>query len=209
MDFWNIPIMPSDILMEATTLGFPGQVAILIPAGGLGIFPFLQRPPGVFTDNLDALQIYSTPMRDPRLVDWIEWESFILGGDPEAWLPEGTIQEWDDKTLPSSATLPEGPLDPNLLVNNLNDFRRGDSNEDGQMDMSDAVFTLYFLFLGTAAPACQKAADTNDSGDMDLSDPVYTLMFLFTGGEAPPAPYPGCGPDGKQDNLRGTSYSKC
>ena len=76
------------------------------------------------------------------------------------------------------------------------DFRRGDANGDGSLDISDAVFTLTWLFLGTAQPGCLDAADTNDDETIDLSDPISSLSFLFQGGTAPPAPgHTTCGPD--------------
>ncbi len=69
-------------------------------------------------------------------------------------------------------------------------FLRGDSNLDGQIDISDALFTLASLFLGGDAPGCEDAADTNDSGVIDLSDAVFGLVYLFLGGRPPPAPGP-------------------
>jgi hypothetical protein len=63
----------------------------------------------------------------------------------------------------------------------------GDSNADGSADISDAVFTLLFLFLGGNAPPCQRQADANDDGKVDVSDPVFLLSFLFMGGTPPHA----------------------
>jgi hypothetical protein len=60
-------------------------------------------------------------------------------------------------------------------------FDRGDSNDDARVDLSDAVFTLAFLFLGGPPPACADAADANDDGTIDISDPVATLGALFLG----------------------------
>ncbi|MBI4605626.1 MAG: hypothetical protein HY721_26980 [Planctomycetes bacterium] len=81
-------------------------------------------------------------------------------------------------------------------------FRRGESNGDGKVDLSDAVTVLNFLFLGISGVTCQDAGDTNDDGKMDLSDAVYLLGFLFLGGPAPPAPgHEACGPDLTTDGL--------
>ena len=81
-------------------------------------------------------------------------------------------------------------------------FRRGDTNDDGKADISDAVTTLGFLFLGVpTALDCDKSADTNDNGKLDLSDPVALLNHLFLGAPAPPAPFAQCGPDPTEDNL--------
>ena len=64
-------------------------------------------------------------------------------------------------------------------------FRRGDATGDGGTDITDGVFILNYLFLGTRAPDCMDAADTDDNGNVDLSDAIYKLAFLFQGG--PPA----------------------
>lgn len=37
-------------------------------------------------------------------------------------------------------------------------FLRGDANASGKVDLSDAVFTLNWLFLGGLAPSCPDAA---------------------------------------------------
>ena len=91
------------------------------------------------------------------------------------------------------------PLAPELSAADLK-FRRGDSNTDGKVDMSDAVRTLMFLFAGGVALPCLDAGDSNDDGKLDLSDGIYTLNFLFAGGSAIPAPGPNeCGLDSTAD----------
>lgn len=70
----------------------------------------------------------------------------------------------------------------------LHDFVRGDVNQDDQVDLSDAMATLAYLFMGGSEPECLDAADGNDSGTLDLSDAVFTLTFLFLGGGPLPPP---------------------
>ncbi len=70
----------------------------------------------------------------------------------------------------------------------LHDFVRGDANHDDQVDLSDAMATLAYLFLGGSQPDCLDAADGDDSGTLDLSDAVSTLAFLFLGGSPLPPP---------------------
>ena len=72
-------------------------------------------------------------------------------------------------------------------------FVRGDANSDRTVDISDAIFTLDWLFLNGATPSCELAADSNDSESIDLSDVVSTLSFIFTGGTRIAAPFPECG----------------
>jgi hypothetical protein len=81
---------------------------------------------------------------------------------------------------------PETPGDPTFI--------RGDSNQSGRIDLSDAVFILGFLFLGSPASiACLDAADPDANGKIELTDAVYLLQFLFLGGREPGAPFPDCG----------------
>ncbi|MBI4601217.1 MAG: hypothetical protein HY721_04570, partial [Planctomycetes bacterium] len=88
-------------------------------------------------------------------------------------------------------------------------FRRSDSNADGEIDISDAIFTLAFLFLGGGEPQCADAADANDDGLLDLSDAVFTIAYLFLGGEPPPYPFPACGPDLSLDALECRELAAC
>ncbi len=89
-------------------------------------------------------------------------------------------------------------------------FKRGDSNGDGELDLSDAVWSLSYLFASGPIPACMDAADSNDNGDVNVADPVHTLAFLFAKGAAPPAPGPDtCGPDPTPDSLVCLEYLPC
>ena len=82
-------------------------------------------------------------------------------------------------------------------------------NGDDKLDISDAVFTLGHLFLGSPAQVpCEDALDANDDGNLDVSDAVYSLFSLFTDGTPPPAPYPDCGEDPTGDDV-GCTTSTC
>src|SRR5206468_2709298 len=79
------------------------------------------------------------------------------------------------------------------IVGDLAIFLRGDSNVDGAVDLSDAVYTLGYLFSEGAILRCEDAADANDDGRVDISDPIATLgnLFLGTDGIPPPTGAPG------------------
>ena len=72
-------------------------------------------------------------------------------------------------------------------------FVRGDCNDDDEVDISDAVCILGWLFLGGDAPGCVAVANTNGDVEEDISDGVYLLSYLFLGGPAPASPFPECG----------------
>ena len=97
-------------------------------------------------------------------------------------------------------------------------FVRGDANADAQIDVTDAIFVLNYLFVGGKKPPCMDAADINDSGGAapDISDPVYLLSFLFLGGPAPPLPggksqfsFKDCGADPTADAMGCVSFRPC
>ena len=98
----------------------------------------------------------------------------------------------------SSIILLEGKVTilPDIAV-----FSRGDANDDGKLDLSDAVASLAFLYQGGARPACLDAADFTDDGVIDISDPIASLNFLYLGGPAPAAPYPAAGEDPTEDLI--------
>ena len=71
-----------------------------------------------------------------------------------------------------------------------------DLNQDGQLDVSDAVSLLGYLFAGnpavlpcgngsTTAESNRALLDSTGDGGVDLSDAVYVLNYLFLGGPSP------------------------
>ena len=88
-------------------------------------------------------------------------------------------------------------------------FVRGDTNSDGQVNITDGVNILAFLFVGTTTPACLDAANATDSGALNLTDAVSIFQWLFQSGNAPAPPSPSagtyvgadCGLDPTEDDL--------
>ena len=81
-------------------------------------------------------------------------------------------------------------------------FKRGDCNDDGSVDISDAINTLEMLFLGAAEGGCHDACDSNDDGALDISDAIVTLGALFLGnGVIPPPGILECGTDPTDDQA--------
>jgi len=73
-----------------------------------------------------------------------------------------------------------------------NAFLRCDANSDARIEVSDAVFTLLFLFAGGSSPSCAEALDCNSDGGVTLGDAVFQLNYLLRGGTRPDAPFPAC-----------------
>jgi mono/diheme cytochrome c family protein len=64
-------------------------------------------------------------------------------------------------------------------------FLRGDPNSSGDVDLSDAIYILRYLFFGGPAALCDGQSNTNSSRGTDLSDAIFVLRFLFNGGPEP------------------------
>jgi hypothetical protein len=92
-------------------------------------------------------------------------------------------------------------------------FRRGDADDNAELEITDAVRILGFLFLGGVAPTCLEAADADNNGGIEVTDAIRILGYLFVGGPAPEPPGPPgpgveCGPD--DDWALGCdSYTSC
>jgi hypothetical protein len=80
-------------------------------------------------------------------------------------------------------------------------FIRGDVDDNGQIELSDAIVILDYLFLGGAAPRCPDAADVNDEGAVQVTSAIALLEFLFLGGSLPNVPFPTAGLDPSPDGL--------
>ena len=109
---------------------------------------------------------------------------------------------------PATQPLPEGIVQELAeFEEHIKEFRRGDINATGAVDVTDAVNTIDYLFRGTFAPACSDAADSNDDGELDVADPVWLLNDLFSGGpDVPPPGKEDCGSDPTEDDLGCDDY---
>jgi hypothetical protein len=79
-------------------------------------------------------------------------------------------------------------------------FVRGDVDLGGDVNVTDAVNTLAYLFSGKEL-SCEDAADFNDDGEVNLTDAVATLEYLFGRGAPPASPFPNPGSDRTADDV--------
>jgi subtilisin family serine protease len=63
---------------------------------------------------------------------------------------------------------------------------RGDVDQSGNIDISDPVFLIAYIFSGGVAPPLYSG-DADASGAIDVSDVVYLITYIFGGGPPPPA----------------------
>ncbi|MEE3052577.1 MAG: lamin tail domain-containing protein [Planctomycetota bacterium] len=105
-------------------------------------------------------------------------------GSPESWRESGVR---DGTPGFGETPAPDGGLQ-----------KPGDTNQDGRVDLSDAVSLLGHLFLGTpdrlpcqdgevSDPANRTLLDLNGDSGVDLADGIHLLIYLFQGGPQPAA----------------------
>lgn len=147
-----------------------------------------------------ALHFEILPETDATTTEVRFLEGVKLGGPDKAGVPQviTAYQRAVELELEPSFVFINGLVDvlPDITI-----FIRGDSNGDLQVDLSDTLSTLGWLFSGATVVDCKDANDANDDGQVDVTDPIYTLNHLFRGGPQPPPPYPTEGGDPTEDAI--------
>jgi len=220
--------VPPACFSFAPGVGIQAREFLIVRLGSLGVDTETVIHTGDFVD-LDAgageVALFVTPDSDDanNLVQYVRWGAGagLLGASAEAagiWPEDATIDSTavqDDSSIAYLGT-GVGPasfrIDRSPSIGAENDenrgqmpYRRGDCNDDGGLDLSDAVSAFNFLFSGGAQPFCENACDLNNDDAVDISDPVFVLNYLFRGGEQPVDP----GRDGTCARSVGFSEPSC
>jgi hypothetical protein len=191
--------LPSAGTAHAAILSTPSLSAAVLN-------PFLFR----WFDPIDPAEEASPISAEARDVDEDGLVDMVLAFDVEDLMTRGIVDETtgyaafrslEDRRV--GATAP-------VRVSTEPLFRRGDSNSDGDVNLSDATHILGFLFAGSDAPLCADAADTNDDAQVNITDALSILGWLFLGNVEPAAPGPEtCGFDVNADALPECSPQVC
>ncbi|MBI4586861.1 MAG: hypothetical protein HY717_22840 [Planctomycetes bacterium] len=80
-------------------------------------------------------------------------------------------------------------------------FIRGNVDGSAEVDLTDAIVLLTYMFLGGQGLSCEDAADVDDNGQLEITDAIRILTVLFLGDTPPPPPYPNPGEDPTPDGL--------
>lgn len=111
---------------------------------------------------------------------------------------DGIPDHWDN--CPSVPNTDQADADRDGIGDACTPFRRGDANDDGTVNLADAVRVLQYEFVPGTTVGCIDALDVNDDGRLDLSDPILLLLYLFAGGAEPAFPgVASCGRDPTQE----------
>lgn len=178
----------------------PGDSGIVEGAAlGAAVFDFAQ-PMGLPANTNSEILFFHFRVRDnaPVASTEIRFEDGAMGSG-ESVLNAGSV---------AGTIVPPAVANSFVFVNaqvsvlpEITLFRRGDTNGDTFVDLTDAQRTIDFLFLGAAPLACNDAADANDDGELDVSDPLAILTFLFLSSRGLPSPFGELGADPTPDDI--------
>ncbi len=195
-------VFPEGFVLE------PGRFAVLAADGAAFAqrYPAADPPAGIYGGNLsnsgeivtlraaDGAIISSVPYDDvpPWPVDADGFGPSLVPADPSAAIDPALPSAWraslrtDGSPGEDDVELPPGGLQ-----------RPGDLNQDGRLDIADAIAILQYLFGGRpVALPCSGAAtaeggdllliDINGDARVDVADAIALLGYLF-GSARPPA----------------------
>ena len=121
------------------------------------------------------------------------WDACVFAIDGEEQFRYGALQnDWETYTVEIPAgthTLTwsytkDGSVDADgdyFAVDNVSLGKRGDVNNDGSVDISDATTLINFLLSGNATGINMSAADVDNSGGVDISDATTLINYLLNG----------------------------
>lgn len=81
--------------------------------------------------------------------------------------------------------LGHGLVQPLQAISELTFFVPGDANDDGDVDVADAVFLINLIFKNGSLPAHPAAADANCDLRINVGDAVYLIRFIYVSGPSP------------------------
>ena len=135
---------------------------------------------------------------DPNPSDQVTYDAYV--SPSQQFLPESTLvvgdltsshslawPEWDGLTYWWKVRAQDswGQI---TWSNQTFSFRLenyGDVNNDGSIDVEDAVFILNYVLRGGPSPEPLASGDVNGDCQVDLGVVVYLLNYLFKGGSNP------------------------
>jgi hypothetical protein len=101
-----------------------------------------------------------------------------------------SLEGYPDHT--SSCEGPIGSYEPALINGSITYVsccvgERGniDADSEDNLDITDLVFLVDYMFNGSSTPPCFEEADMDASEGIDISDLVYLVDYMFNGGQAP------------------------
>ncbi|MGE3166342.1 MAG: dockerin type I repeat-containing protein [Planctomycetota bacterium] len=148
----------------------------------------------IITDGTVVTSIPLDSTTSSAFVNGVAWTATGSGGSPAEYIVGNDTNAIYEISLAGGGT----------------QLRRGDANDNGQVEISDVSRILNFIFgINTNLP-CQDAADVNDDGQINVADVPVLLNGIFgIAGTQPAPPFPLCGTDMTPSILTCTTFASC
>ena len=211
---FSMSISSDPIYITPTAASTTGPVAASNPAFAqeqitssgwmIGVVYAFQVPVFLeFPTETDAVEISGSTVASALIGDGIGL--FV----PLHWESLGTPPIHNVVTVNNGSITPildDGHLE--LHPQTIKDFKRGDSNGDGVVNVADAIWSLQEIFNSGSPGTCFDAKDSNGDTLYDIGDPIWLITYIFSSGPAPPTPGPvECGNDGEPQDCE--IYNAC
>ena len=210
---WMISGGVSFVFPRGTVVPEGGKVVVVRDRGAfLAQYPgaenlatILGEYQGALDNNGDELRLLDAGPGYPATIDYVKykdggsWPEVKAGHSIELVSVTADLDNDFGDRWSASAELNGSP--GGATAEPGTQFIRGDFNGDTNVNLSDAVGILLYLFMGEAAPDCMDAGDADDNASVNLTDSTFILNYLFLGGPPLPAPFPLPGMDLTEDNL--------
>jgi hypothetical protein len=164
---------------------------------GTYVFPYIGWDPDV-TDNLiqdPGYGVYNSPA-DMNMIFTYFYAHTVSAGDTVEIFAVLTSAQNDP-------TATRGDKAANQLVANVHKAEQwtndhvitiafpgvcGDANDDGSVNVADAVYLINYIFKGGPAPDPLCVGDTDNNDAVNIADAVYLINYIFKGGPPPVEP---------------------
>ena len=127
----------------------------------------------------------TTPSLAPQTGEQINWWVVASGGGTSTvgtYVLGSTIGQ----TAVGTSSVGSYQLHSGFWQNfTTNQFQCGDADGSGQVDISDVVYMVSYVFGTGQPPLDVSGGDVDCSGHFDLSDAVYLVAYVFGTGPAP------------------------
>lgn len=129
------------------------------------------------------------PNQDYEFIGWYDGTTLVSTDASTTY-----VMPYHDTTLTARFRYtwvfsPDNPDDPTSQGGNIQteenkpDYKLGDVNGDGEINVTDIVYTADYI-LGNSDPDFNElAADMNEDGEINVTDIVYIADKILTGGE--------------------------
>ena len=168
------------------TLQLPEGVSVALDEDGDPVWSFISERvnkkqfsvvPAQYDDGTWGFRVYTTSgtgvimgTEGAFMTIMLNVADGVADGNYTILLKENKLSVKDASNNVSSVVVANVPS--TLTIKN---YKKGDVNDDGEIDLSDAIMVTYYSLHAEPSDFIRKAADMNGDGEIDLSDAILII----------------------------------